>query len=131
MRVGGEGGSKGGDVCIHRADSLCSTAEANTPLQSNYTPIKKIMKNKCKNEKSICQTQSFEVSPVCGSSNIRLLREFSPLTVTELVSGTQSKLQLKISKILGCINRSMVLRLKEVKTPFCVGSPCLVLGTAL
>ena len=57
MRVGGEGGSKGGDVCIHRADSLCSTAEANTPLQSNYTPIKKIMKNKCKNEEYLSNSE--------------------------------------------------------------------------
>ena len=31
----------GGDVCIHRADSLCCTAETNT-LQCDYTPIKKI-----------------------------------------------------------------------------------------
>ena len=29
-----------GDICIHIADSLCYTAETNTTLQSNYTPIK-------------------------------------------------------------------------------------------
>ena len=28
------------DICIHIADSLCYTAETNTTLQSNYTPIK-------------------------------------------------------------------------------------------
>lgn len=32
--------NRGGDLCIHRADSLCFTAETNT-LESNYTPIKK------------------------------------------------------------------------------------------
>ena len=31
---------KGGDICLRRADSLCCTVEANTTLQSNYTPIK-------------------------------------------------------------------------------------------
>ena len=29
----------GGDICIHKADSLCCTAETNTTLSSNYTPI--------------------------------------------------------------------------------------------
>ena len=28
------------DICICIADSLCYTAETNTPLYSNYTPIK-------------------------------------------------------------------------------------------
>lgn len=28
-----------GGSCIHRADSLCCTAEMNRILQSNYTPI--------------------------------------------------------------------------------------------
>ena len=31
---------KGGDVCICVADSFCCTVEAQTMLQSNYTPIK-------------------------------------------------------------------------------------------
>ena len=31
---------KRGDMCIHIADSLRRTAETNTTLQSNYTPIK-------------------------------------------------------------------------------------------
>ena len=31
---------EGRDLCIHRADSLCGTAETNA-LLSNYTPIKK------------------------------------------------------------------------------------------
>ena len=30
-----------GDICIHKADSLCSTAETNTTLGSNDPPIKK------------------------------------------------------------------------------------------
>ena len=30
---------------MHRADSLCCTAETNTALQSNYTPVK-ILKRK-------------------------------------------------------------------------------------
>ena len=43
---GWEGGrgrevQEGGDICIHTADSLCYTAETNTTLLSNYTPIKK------------------------------------------------------------------------------------------
>ena len=28
------------DTCIHITDSVCCTAETNTTLQSNYTPIK-------------------------------------------------------------------------------------------
>ena len=39
-----EGGDKG-DICICIADSLCYKAETNTPLQSNYTPIKMLKKN--------------------------------------------------------------------------------------
>ena len=31
---------KGGDICMHMADLLHSTAEANTTLKSNYIPIK-------------------------------------------------------------------------------------------
>ena len=48
-----EGGRKGdargkryGDICICITDSLCYKAETNTPLQSNYTPIKMYKKNK-------------------------------------------------------------------------------------
>ena len=34
------------DLCVHTADSLCCTAETNTALLSNYTPIKnKLEKN--------------------------------------------------------------------------------------
>ena len=47
-REGGrEGDARGrgyGDMCIRMADSLCYTAEANAPLQSNYTPIKMFKK---------------------------------------------------------------------------------------
>ena len=32
---------EGGDICIHKADSLHCTAETNTTLKSNYTAIKK------------------------------------------------------------------------------------------
>lgn len=39
--------SKKEDTCVHRANSLCSTAETNTTLESNYIPINKI-KNKKK-----------------------------------------------------------------------------------
>ena len=45
--VGGDV-QEGGDICIHIADSGCCTAETNTTLQSNYTPIMirtKIKKN--------------------------------------------------------------------------------------
>ena len=37
-------------MCICIADSLCYEAETNTPLWSNYTPIKRL-KNKNKNKK--------------------------------------------------------------------------------
>ena len=42
-RIGGGGRrevQEGGDKCIHSADSLHCTAETNTTLKSNYTPIK-------------------------------------------------------------------------------------------
>ena len=32
------GGWEGGDICVHMADSWCSTAETNATLQSNYIP---------------------------------------------------------------------------------------------
>ena len=35
-----EAGSRGRGICIHIADLLNCTAETNTTLQSNYTPIK-------------------------------------------------------------------------------------------
>ena len=35
---------KGRDMCICVADSRCCTAETNTKLQGNYTPIKIILK---------------------------------------------------------------------------------------
>ena len=37
---------EGGDIHTHIADSLCYTAETNTTLQSNYTPIKILKKKK-------------------------------------------------------------------------------------
>ena len=33
-----------GDICIYIADSLCYKAETNTPLYSNYTPLKMLKK---------------------------------------------------------------------------------------
>ena len=39
MRETQEGGDMG-DLCICIADSLCYKAETNTPLESNYTPVK-------------------------------------------------------------------------------------------
>ena len=37
---------KRGDMCVCIADSLCCTAETNTTLESNYTPIKKKRRRK-------------------------------------------------------------------------------------
>ena len=37
---------KYGDICICTTDSLCYKAETNTPLESNYTPIKMFKKKK-------------------------------------------------------------------------------------
>ena len=45
---GWEGDARGkryGDICICIADSLCYKAGTNTPLSSNFTPIK-MLKNK-------------------------------------------------------------------------------------
>ena len=39
---GGRDIHKGGGICILMADSHCCTAEANTTLQSNFPPNKKI-----------------------------------------------------------------------------------------
>ena len=36
----GGGAQKRGDICTHRADSLCCTEETNATLQSNCTLIK-------------------------------------------------------------------------------------------
>ena len=44
--VGGREALEGRDICIHRADSYCCTAEINTTLYSNYPPIK-ILKCAC------------------------------------------------------------------------------------
>ena len=41
MGSGGREVQKGGDICIHIADSLCCTAETNIKVWSNYTPKKK------------------------------------------------------------------------------------------
>ena len=41
MSQGGKEAQEGGDIWIHRDDSLCCTGETNTTVQSNYTPAKK------------------------------------------------------------------------------------------
>ena len=43
-REGDTRGKRYGDICICITDSLCYKAEANTPLLSNYTPIKMLKK---------------------------------------------------------------------------------------
>ena len=43
---GGREVQEGGDICTHIADSLCCTAESNTTLKNNYTPIKKKKRKK-------------------------------------------------------------------------------------
>ena len=43
-----KGGSRGRRLCIHIADSCCCTAENNTTLLSNYTPIENNKINKIK-----------------------------------------------------------------------------------
>ena len=35
-----------GDICMHIADSLCYTAESNTTLYNNYTPVKMLKKKR-------------------------------------------------------------------------------------
>ena len=49
MEGGREGDARGkryGDICICITDSLCYKAEANIPLESNYTPMKMLKKPK-------------------------------------------------------------------------------------
>ena len=38
---GGREAQERGNICVHAANSCCCTAETNTTLRSNYTPIKK------------------------------------------------------------------------------------------
>ena len=38
--VGGGGEAQGGDIYILIADSLCCTAETNTIMQNDYTPVR-------------------------------------------------------------------------------------------
>ena len=45
-REGDARGKRYGNICICINDSLCYKAETNTPLQSNYTPIKMFKKKK-------------------------------------------------------------------------------------
>ena len=56
-----EGGSGGKDTCIHIADLLCCTAEMNTSLSSNSTPIRKKDRQK---ERSACPVVSGRNLPV-------------------------------------------------------------------
>ena len=41
LRRDGREAQEGGDICILITDSRCYTAETNTALESNYTPITK------------------------------------------------------------------------------------------
>ena len=43
-REGDATGKRYGDICICITDSLCYKAETNTPVYSNYTPIKMLKK---------------------------------------------------------------------------------------
>ena len=45
-REGDARGKRYGNICICITDSLCYKAENNTPLYSNYTPIKMLKKKK-------------------------------------------------------------------------------------
>ena len=47
-REGDARGTRYGNICICITDSLCYKAETNTPLESNYTPIKMLKKKKRK-----------------------------------------------------------------------------------
>ena len=40
MGRSGREAEEAGGICTHMADSCCCTAETNTTLQSNYSPIK-------------------------------------------------------------------------------------------
>ena len=50
MGNGGREAQEGEDICILIADLFCCTAETNTTLQINYSPIKKSFKGKMKGE---------------------------------------------------------------------------------
>ena len=60
-REGGmEGDARGqryGNICICITDSLCYKSDTNTPLLSNYTPIKMLTKKKGKTH-AICSVLS-------------------------------------------------------------------------
>ena len=45
-REGDARGTRYGNICICITDSLCYKAETNTPLESNYTPIKMLKKKR-------------------------------------------------------------------------------------
>ena len=49
-REGDARGKRYGNICVCITDSLCYTAETNTPLESNYTPIKMLKNKKNKNK---------------------------------------------------------------------------------
>ena len=53
---GWEGDARGrryGDICIYIADALCYKAETNTPLKSNYSPIKMFKNKQNKTKKTV------------------------------------------------------------------------------
>ena len=58
---------KRGNICIHIADSLCCTAETNTTLQSNYTPLKINFKKRVGVSINFCSANSCDSGvPVRG-----------------------------------------------------------------
>ena len=54
----GRQAQEGGDICVFMAGSHCQTAETNTTLQSDYTPIKIFLK---KEEKHVLYIHSMIV----------------------------------------------------------------------
>ena len=47
-REGDARGKRYGNICVCITDSLCYKSETNTPLESNYTPIKMLKKKRNK-----------------------------------------------------------------------------------
>ena len=69
---GNAGGRGCRDVCMHIADSLCCTMEANTALWSNCTPIK--MLKKLKNEEWLTFIHS--ITQILSQNATHLLKNY-------------------------------------------------------
>ena len=59
-REGDARGKRYGNICICITDSLCYKAETNTPLKSNYTPIKMLKKNPQKQREETISSKQFQ-----------------------------------------------------------------------